>query len=130
MWRKLAAVIASSAVIWAFTLLDTFAQSLPDLAGFVGKWGGYWGLTLPSYLYVETINESGAASVVYAWGTNQSVNTPGAVKVRAKVENGVLSWGDPVNGIGFEFKLQPDGKLHGERYNKTALQGVVTISKM
>lgn len=102
----------------------------PGLAAFAGKWGGYWDGTLPSNLIVESVDETGQVHVVYVWGTDSRVPNPGAAKIRAKIVNGKLSWGDPTNGVGFEFKLRPDGKLDGERYNHGSQQGAVTMTKM
>ena len=99
-------------------------------AAFVGKWGGYWGGELASNVYVESVTLSGGARGVYAWGKSKLINTPGTINFRARIEGGVLSWGDVTGGIGFEFKVTPDGKLKGERYNHGAQQGSVVMSKM
>jgi hypothetical protein len=97
---------------------------------FVGKWGGHWGGELASNLYVVSVTPSGGASGVYAWGISNLIPTPGAIKFRARIEGDVLSWGDVTDGIGFEFKMMPDGKLKGERYNHGGQQGAVVMSKM
>jgi hypothetical protein len=99
-------------------------------AAFVGKWGGYWGGELASNVFVESVTPSGSARGVYAWGKSKLVNTPGTINFRARIEGDVLSWGDVTGGIGFEFKVTPDGKLKGERYNHGAQQGSVVMSKM
>lgn len=45
-----------------------------------------------------------------------------------------LQWhaklGEPVGGIGFEFTLLPNGKLHGERYDHGGQAGDVVMTKM
>jgi hypothetical protein len=109
-------------------------QPSPDVpfqyAVFVGKWGGYWGGELASNIYVESVTPSGGARGVYAWGVSDLVKTPGAINFRARIEGDILSWGDVTGGIGFEFKVVPDGKLKGERYNHGAQQGAVVMSKM
>jgi hypothetical protein len=97
---------------------------------FVGKWGGYWGSELESNVYVVSVTPSGGARGVYAWGTSNLVKFPGAINFRARIEGDILYWGDVTGGIGFEFKLTPDGKLKGERYNHGAQQGSVVMSKM
>jgi Glyoxalase superfamily protein len=99
-------------------------------AVFVGKWGGYWGGELASNVYVLSVTPSGDARGVYAWGISNLVKTPGAINFRARIEEDILSWGDVTEGIGFEFKVTPDGKLKGERYNHGAQQGAVVMSKM
>jgi hypothetical protein len=99
-------------------------------AVFVGKWGGYWGGELASNVYVESVTPAGGARGVYAWGTSNLVKTPGAINFRARIEGDVLSWGDVMGGIGFEFKVTPDGKLKGERYDHGAQRGAVVMSKM
>lgn len=99
-------------------------------AVFVGKWGGYWGGELASNVYVVSVTPSGGARGVYAWGISHLVKTPGAINFRARIEGDVLSWGDVTGGIGFEFRVTPDGKLKGERYNHGAQQGAVVMSKM
>jgi len=55
---------------------------------------------------------------------------PGAINFRGRIEGDVLSWGDATGGIGFEFKVTPDGKLKGERFNRGAQQGAVVMSRM
>jgi hypothetical protein len=99
-------------------------------AAFVGKWGGYWGGELASNVYVVSVTSSGGARGVYAWGISNLVKFPGAINFRARIEDDTLSWGDVTEGIGFEFKVTPDGKLKGERYNHGAQQGAVVMSKM
>jgi hypothetical protein len=99
-------------------------------AVFVGKWGGYWGGELASNLYVVSVTPSGGARGVYAWGISSLVKTPGAINFRARIEGNILSWGDVTGGIGFEFKVTPDGKLKGERYDHGARRGAVVMSKM
>lgn len=99
-------------------------------AVFVGKWGGYWGGELASNVYIVSVTPSGDAPGVYTWGISNLVKTPGAINFRARIEGDILSWGDVTEGIGFEFKVTPDGKLKGERYNHGAQQGAVVMSKM
>lgn len=101
-----------------------------EFAAFVGKWGGHWGGSLASNLYVESVSRTGDARGVYVWGTSKSVRTPGATKFRARIEDNVLSWGDSAKGIGFEFKIRSDGKITGERYNRGSAEGIVVMSKM
>lgn len=103
---------------------------LPQYAVFVGKWGGYWGGELASNVYVTSVTPSGDARGVYAWGISNLVKTAGAINFRARIEGDILSWGDITGGIGFEFKVTPDGKLKGERYNHGGQQGAVVMSKM
>jgi hypothetical protein len=99
-------------------------------AVFVGKWGGYGGGELASNVYVVSVTPSGDVRGVYTWGISNLVKTPGAINFRARIEGDILSWGDVTKGIGFEFKVMPDGKLKGERYNHGAQQGAVVMSKM
>ncbi len=99
-------------------------------AVFVGKWAGYWGGELASNVYVVSVTPSGDARGVYTWGISNLVKTPGAINFRARIEGDVLSWGDVAEGVGFEFKVTPDGKLKGERYNRGAQQGAVVMSRM
>jgi hypothetical protein len=99
-------------------------------AVFVGTWGGYWGGELASNVHVVSVSPAGDARGVYAWGVSDFVITPGAINFRARIEGDVLSWGDAAGGIGFEFKVTPDGKLKGERYNQGAQQGAVVMSRM
>ena len=56
--------------------------------------------------------------------------SPGAINFRARIEGDILSWGDIMGGVGFEFKMTHDGKLKGERYNHGGQQGAVVMSKM
>jgi hypothetical protein len=102
----------------------------PQYAVFVGKWGGYWGGELASNVYVAGVTPSGVARGVYAWGISSLIETPGSINFRARIEGEVLTWGDVTGGIGFEFKMTPDGKLKGERYNRGAQQGAVVMSRM
>ena len=96
-------------------------------AAFLGKWGGHWGGSLPSNLIVESVNKSGEAKGVYAWGDHPSgAFKGGATKFRAKIENGTLSWGGNVK---FEFKVLPDNKLQGERYNNGVQDGSVVMAR-
>jgi hypothetical protein len=99
-------------------------------AAFVGKWGGKWGGELASNVYVASVTPSGTARGVYAWGMSNLVPTPGAVNFRARIEGEILSWGDVTGGIGFEFKVTPDGKLKGERYDHGTQRGAVVMSRM
>jgi hypothetical protein len=99
-------------------------------AVFVGKWGGYWGGVLASNVYIESVTPNGVARGVYAWGKSKLVKAPGATKIRARIEGEILSWGDATRSIGFEFKVTPDGKLKGERYNHGAQEGGIVMSKM
>jgi hypothetical protein len=99
-------------------------------AKFIGKWGGYWGGVLASNLYVEDVTPSGDARGVYAWGTSDIVKASGAIKFRARIKNDVLSWGDVQRGIGFEFRVTPEGKLKGDRFNHGGQAGAVVMSKM
>jgi len=99
-------------------------------AVFVGKWGGHWGGELASNVYVVSVTPSGRARGVYAWGISNLVKTPGAINFRARIEGDILSWGDVMEGIGFEFKVTPDGKLKGERYDHGAQRGAIVMSKM
>jgi hypothetical protein len=99
-------------------------------AAFVGKWGGYWGGELASNVYVVSVTPSGGARGVYAWGISDLIKTPGAINFRARIQGDILSWGDVMEGIGFEFKVTPDGKLKGERYNHGGQQGAVVMGKM
>ena len=99
-------------------------------AAFVGKWGGYWGGELASNVYVVGVTAAGDARGVYAWGISNFVMAPGAINFRGRIEGDVLSWGDATGGIGFEFKVTPDGKLKGERFNRGAQQGAVVMSRM
>ena len=99
-------------------------------AAFVGKWGGYWGGELASNVYVASVTPTGDVRGVYAWGKSNLIENPGAINFRARIKGDILCWGDGAEGIGFEFKLTPDGKLKGERYNHGAQQGAVIMSKM
>jgi Glyoxalase superfamily protein len=101
-----------------------------EYAIFVGKWGGYWGGELASNLYVVSVTPSGSARGVYAWGISDLVKTPGAINFRARIEGEILTWGDVTQGIGFEFKVTPDGKLKGQRFHHGGQQGAVVMSKM
>ena len=96
----------------------------------VGKWSGYWGGELASNVYVVSVTPSGGARGVYAWGISNLIKTPGAINFRARIEGDILSWGDIMGGVGFEFKMTHDGKLKGERYNHGGQQGAVVMSKM
>jgi hypothetical protein len=111
--------------------IETPSAAIPAAySSFVGKWGGFWNGTLPSNLIVESVTESGEARVVYAWGTDKYVRSPGGARLMATISGGVLSWGPTANGIMFRFKLRSDGKLDGERSDKGQPGGVVTMSKM
>jgi len=90
---------------------------------FIGKWGGSRGGVNDSTLELITVTEAGVARGVYTFRDTSS-------KFIAKIENGKLSWGDPVNGVGFEFTLLPDGRLHGERYDHGSQAGDVTMTKV
>ena len=111
--------------------IQTPSSDVPSqYAVFVGKWGGYWGGELASNVYIENVTPNGVAGGVYAWGKSKVVRTSGAIKIRARIQGDVLSWGDTTGGIGFEFKVTPDGKLKGERYNHGAQDGAIVMSKM
>jgi hypothetical protein len=110
--------IAGSAVLIS---LGAWAQSAQS--AFIGKWSGSWGGVNASTLDVMSVTEAGVARGVYTFQDASS-------KFFAKIANGTLSWGDPVDGIGFEFTLQPDGKLHGERYDHGNQRGDVIMTKM
>lgn len=105
------------------------ANIRPEYAAFVGKWGGHWGYTLPSNLIVESVTSSGAARGVYLWGDGPNFRGGGS-RFRARIENGTLSWGNATGGIGFEFRLAPDGTLVGERYNRGNQEGWVAMARM
>ncbi len=107
-------IIAGSAVLMPS---GAWAQS-----PFIGTWSGSWGGVNESALEVTGVTEAGVARGVYTFRDVSS-------KFIAKIENGRLSWGDPVNGIGFEFTLLPDGKLHGERYDHGSQAGDVSMTK-
>lgn len=98
-------------------------------AAFSGKWGGHWGGPLPSNLIVESVTTSGEARGVYAWSDHPTgAFKAGAFKFRAKIEDGILTWSQ--NVYKFEFKVLPDGKLQGERYNIGRRDAAVTMVKM
>lgn len=98
-----------------------------EYAAFSGKWGGYWGGELPSILVVEQISPDGRASGIYIWGDHPSGRIQsGSSKFRAMIENGILKWG---NNVQFEFRRAGD-ELLGERYNRGAQQGAVTMRRM
>ena len=102
-----------------------------DIAVFAGKWGGYWGDVLPSNLIVEDVGDQRNVAGVYLWGDNKKLGiVGGGEKFRGEIVDGVLKWGDAKQGIGFEFKPRPDGKLGGERYNAGHLEGAIVMSRM
>jgi len=111
-------IIAGSAMLIS---LGAWAQSAQS--AFIGKWSGSWGGVNASILDVTSVTEAGIARGAYTFRDVSS-------KFFAKIANGTLSWGDPVGGIGFEFTLLPDGKLHGERYDHGSQAGDVTMTKM
>jgi hypothetical protein len=105
----------------ALISLGAWAQSAQS--AFIGKWGGSWGGVNASTLEVMSVTEAGVAHGVYTFHDASS-------KFFAKIANGTLSWGDPVGGIGFQFTLLPNGKLHGERYDHGGQAGDVTMTRM
>jgi hypothetical protein len=111
-------IIAVSAVLMS---LGAWAQSAQS--EFVGKWSGSWGGVNASTLDVTSVTEAGIARGVYTF-------RDASWKFIAKISNGALSWGEPVGGIGFEFTLLPNGKLHGERYDHGGQAGDVIMTKM
>ena len=111
-------VIAVSAVLMS---LGAWAQSAQS--EFVGKWSGSWGGVNAGTLDVTSVTEAGIARGVYTF-------RDASWKFMAKISNGTLSWGEPVGGIGFEFTLLPNGKLHGERYDHGGQAGDVVMTKM
>jgi len=90
---------------------------------FIGKWSGSWGGVNASTLEVTSVTEPGVARGVYTF-------RDASWKFIAKFANGTLNWGDPVGGIGFEFKLLPNGTLHGERYDHGIQAGNIAMTKM
>jgi hypothetical protein len=104
-------------------LISPGAWAQSAQSAFVGKWSGSWGGVNASTLDVTSVTEAGVARGVYTFRDRSS-------KFFAKIGNCTLSWGDPVAGIGFEFTLLPNGKLHGERYDHGNQAGDVTMAKM
>ena len=111
-------IFASSAISLP---LRTWAQ--PAQSPFMGKWSGEWGGVNASTLDVTSATEPGVVRGVYTFRN-------ASWKFIAKVEKATLSWGNATGGIGFEFTLLPDGKLHGERYDHGSQAGDVTMTKM
>lgn len=102
--------------------------SCAQCAAFEGKWSGRWDGTLDSTLIVESTKASGEARGVYTWGRSLYVS-PGSTNFRGKIDGDMLTWGDGIKGVGFEFKLLPNGSLKGERFNRGSQQGAVTMKK-
>jgi hypothetical protein len=140
-----------SILLLGFGLREAMAQAIPDLplpnnmtvsmqvpgpdvppafAKLAGKWGGYWGGSLASNVIIESVAATGDFRGVYAWGTNEVVPKPGAVRVIGKIAEGKFGWGDPYKGIGFVFTVLPDGTIQGERWDHGVQAGAVVMSKM
>jgi hypothetical protein len=96
---------------------------------FVGKWIGDWGGTLASSLAIENVADSGEFYGVYSWGTNQYVSAPGTTRIMGRVTGEILAWGDPIGGIGFRFRMPPNGTLQGERWDHGVDTGTVVMTK-
>jgi hypothetical protein len=98
-----------------------------EYAALIGKWEGHWKKSgRPRGLVVESVTHSGVVSGTYTFardGKNEEVR-----RFRGKFENGFLKWGDPVNDVGYEFKLEA-GKLIGERYEFGAQAGSIVMTK-
>jgi Glyoxalase superfamily protein len=102
----------------------------PEFAVFVGKWGGSWGGELASNVYVAGVTPTGDVRGAYAWGTSTFVEARGSINFRGRIKGGILYWGNAADGIGFEFKVTPDGRLQGERFNHGTQQGAVVMNRM
>jgi len=89
---------------------------------FIGQWRGSWDGVSASTLDVTNVTETGAAYGVYTFRGRP-------FKFFAEIANHTLSWGDPVDGIGFEFTLQQNGRLRGERFDHGSHAGDIIMSK-
>jgi hypothetical protein len=104
-------------------------NSPPEHVDLIGKWGGYWGNVNPSNLIVESITRSGVVRGVYVFSSSRTKQIEVA-KIRAKFAEGILSWGDPTKGVGFEFKVGKEGKLIGERFDRGMQSGSIVMTKI
>jgi hypothetical protein len=116
--RCLVIVLAGSAIA-----ISLAAWAQPSRSVFAGKWSGSWGGVSDSTLDVVSVTHTGVAHGVYTFRDQSS-------KFYAQVNKDKLTWGDLLHGIGFEFTLLPDGKLHGERYDHGAQAGEITMTKV
>jgi DNA-binding winged helix-turn-helix (wHTH) protein len=104
----------------------------PRFADFIGGWGGYWGGVLPSNFVVMSVTPNGEFRAVYGWGTSDQVpqiRSAGSVNIMGRVTGDELGWGDPYQGVSFKFTLQPDGTLHGERWDHGVQAGSIIMKK-
>lgn len=106
----------------------------PDRAAFVGKWGG--SLIIGTAVkrrainvIVESVTEAGDASVVFIWDKFND-QPAGGRKLRGKIADGQLSWGNCTTGLCYQFKQTDEGKLAGERYDHGKKIAVVTMVRM
>src|SRR5262245_59145139 len=106
------------------------ARNVPaEFAAFFGKWGGYWRNLNPSNLIIESVSPSGDVRAIYLYALAAEAANPQVFKVRGKIENNILTWGDAQRGFGYEFTMT-DGKLVGDYFVKGNQQGHVVMSKM
>jgi dienelactone hydrolase len=92
-----------------------------SLAAFAGAWGpGLWGGSLPHALFVESVEQDGAASVVYATGQPSGGTRPPAwTRLAGQISNGSLQLRLPSGAVAI-YRVMRDGTLQG-RYTSSGV---------
>lgn len=85
----------------------------PEVRAFSGKWVGTWDAGLAHVLVVEDIPSADRVTVVYAFGSNQFVRTPGFTRVRGTIASGKLNF-KLSNGAVVTYVLTPSDDLKAE----------------
>jgi len=88
-----------------YTVTPPAAGTPTNAQAFSGVWTGQWqgggGTPLCTVLIVQSVNADGSANVLYVWGKNEFVRTPGNQQVNAKISGDTLSW---EGSISFSFR--------------------------
>jgi len=104
----------------------------PGIAAFAGFWGGdRWdGGSSPHALVVERVAADGAATVVYAWGTDQVEHRAhGWWRLHGKIADGHLALTLPT-GHSADYTIGADGRLLGRDTNDAGWRSYALLKRI
>lgn len=82
-----------------------------EARAFSGVWAGNWAYgasdesvgPLCAALIIESVAADGTAGVLYIWGKNENVRTPGNARHTARISGGTLSWAEGRTSYSFRM---------------------------
>ncbi len=112
--------------------IDAPAKDLPDdLAVFSGAWAGDgWNGIVPTALVVEKIDQSGAATVIFAVGDVVAAKRPRLwLRIAGRIDRGTLSISIQDRGRA-DYSVTPDGRLFGRYTFVSGRQDYVVLGRV